>query len=325
MSQSFIAQRTVGAAIAGWWATFYTFGLPAASRERRRQELQSDLWEHQDDRLREGAKTGMVGLEILSRTVRGAPADILWRFRLEGPKMQIHLPFERVAGVLLLLLVVLVPASGSISGYDPDRAGWAGELRRLGEHEAWKTDITAVFQMLCGLALIGAAVGFYLALQTSARGAAAFAGFALAAAGVLVIAASAIYRALAEMAHDFVAGRAGEDVLVSSRALAIAMEALVQGVIILLAVGVCALALAAHRQSLVPRWLGKVAVAGSVLLVIGVLLGAVSRRDAVGEASWTFVMGGFVLVLVWLVTSGFTLLLGRRSGPTQADRGAEPA
>ncbi|HEX8770974.1 MAG TPA: hypothetical protein VF711_09425 [Acidimicrobiales bacterium] len=40
---------SVVAAIARRWAATYTFGLPAETRDRRREEIAADLWEQQHD------------------------------------------------------------------------------------------------------------------------------------------------------------------------------------------------------------------------------------------------------------------------------------
>jgi hypothetical protein len=123
---------TLAASAARLWLRVYTLGVAAELRERREDQLHSDLWEHQADRLDAGVAPSMVGLEVLGRMVRGMPADLLWRFQLEGPKMDIKIPFERATGLLLLLLVVLIPVSTAISGYDTGRDAWADELTRLG-------------------------------------------------------------------------------------------------------------------------------------------------------------------------------------------------
>lgn len=58
-----------------WWADRYTSGLPARARAARRDELVSDLWEH---RAASGETLG-TELAVLSRWLRGIPADLSWR------------------------------------------------------------------------------------------------------------------------------------------------------------------------------------------------------------------------------------------------------
>jgi protein-S-isoprenylcysteine O-methyltransferase Ste14 len=61
------------------WTAFYTRGLPADLRCRRRDEIESDLWEQR--RLDDFERTPAAGtaVEVLLRLVLGAPADIIWR------------------------------------------------------------------------------------------------------------------------------------------------------------------------------------------------------------------------------------------------------
>lgn len=57
------------------WVSLYTRGLPAVVGDERRREVESDIWEH---RAHAGAGR-RVELAVLSRTVRGLPADLSWR------------------------------------------------------------------------------------------------------------------------------------------------------------------------------------------------------------------------------------------------------
>lgn len=308
------APGTAGAELARLWLRVYTIGLPAASRARRQQQLESDLWEHEVDRLSEGVPPSMVGTEVLGRMVRGMPADILWRFQMEGPKMELKIPFERVTGLLLLTLVVLVPVSGAISGYDTARDGWAGELRRLGDMASWQINLNILFQVLCGLSLIGAGAAFYLALQSRARVLTTFSAFGMTAAGVLTLAASATYAAVATLADDFAAGRGGDDVLTTARAFAISMDGLVRSATVSLALSVYALALIGYRHHLVPRWLGSLA----LLSFASFALAGITEAASDSDGAWLFLMGGLALLLLWLIVAGMCLLLGYQRPLEQA-------
>lgn len=64
-----------GERLARWWVDRYTRGLADDARDARRAELTSDLWEH---RSAYGA-AGATQLAIVSRCVRGIPADLSWR------------------------------------------------------------------------------------------------------------------------------------------------------------------------------------------------------------------------------------------------------
>jgi len=61
------------------WTALYTRGLPAELRDRRRDEIESDLWEQR--RLDDFEQTAAAdtAVEVLLRLVLGAPADIIWR------------------------------------------------------------------------------------------------------------------------------------------------------------------------------------------------------------------------------------------------------
>jgi hypothetical protein len=58
------------------WTLLYTRGLPPDAQQRRRLELESDLWEHRQDPDEPDAVR-----EIFGRFLRGIPADVRWRYR----------------------------------------------------------------------------------------------------------------------------------------------------------------------------------------------------------------------------------------------------
>jgi hypothetical protein len=57
------------------WARGYTRGLPPTTRDQRRAEITSDLWEHRT----EAAGSRGLWLEIAARSIAGIPADLSWR------------------------------------------------------------------------------------------------------------------------------------------------------------------------------------------------------------------------------------------------------
>lgn len=57
------------------WTWVYTWGMRAELRDARRAEIESDLWESQQ----EPASAHSVATQILCRTVLGLPADVSWR------------------------------------------------------------------------------------------------------------------------------------------------------------------------------------------------------------------------------------------------------
>ena len=151
------------------WLRLYTAGVSPQKRERRVQQIESDLWEHQADADARGTGRAALSLLIADRMVRGVPADLAWRARIGGFAVHVSIPFNRAVGLLLLALVILIPVASSISGYDTSRAEWESELRRLGEQDRWMVNVTNIFQVLTGLALIGAGTAFALTMGRRSR------------------------------------------------------------------------------------------------------------------------------------------------------------
>jgi hypothetical protein len=60
------------------WTRFYTWRLPASTRERRFAEIESDLWEFQHDPASAGEIS--CALHVLVRLTTGLPDDLCWRF-----------------------------------------------------------------------------------------------------------------------------------------------------------------------------------------------------------------------------------------------------
>jgi hypothetical protein len=58
------------------WVTLYTRSLSEAVGERRRAEMESDLWEQLSD-----TSSGRTSTQVLDRCLRGIPADVWWRYR----------------------------------------------------------------------------------------------------------------------------------------------------------------------------------------------------------------------------------------------------
>lgn len=302
------SRGTFAASIARAWLRFYAFGLPPETRERRFLELESDLWEHQGDALARRANPAQVGVEVIDRTVRGMPADILWRFQLEGPLMQLHIPLERVLGIVLLIMTIAVPVSLTISGYDTARDSWSSELTRLGEIPAWQRSVNIAFQMVSGLALIGGGAGFLFALQSRSKVGAVLAGFGLASAGILTIIASALYSSMSGLATEHVSGNSSESLLITSRALGTTLSSLTGATVLLLVCGVFSIAWVAWRHGLVPSWLNWIPAGAGALAVVGITLAIVFGESI----AWVVLMAAFVALVLWLMVAGGWLLFGYR-------------
>jgi len=222
--------------------------------------------------------------------------------------MNIKVPSDRAIGILLLLLFILIPVSTAISGYDTSRDNWADELTRLGEMSETQITVNLLFQALAAVGLMAVAVMFYLALSSRARNLAAVAAAFMFCAGITTLAASASYRVVAELADVHLSAGAGDGVLTTSRAFALAMDAFVSFTALTLSTSVYLLAIAGHRVRLVPRWMIGLAVVSMVLLGLAFGIGLASDSDL----SWAFLMGGLLSMLAWVLIAGFTLLLGSR-------------
>lgn len=65
---------SVAAALARSWTVAYTAGLPRGTRDQRREEIASDLWEQ-----RHQTEVGPSTVSVVARVVLGMSADLLWR------------------------------------------------------------------------------------------------------------------------------------------------------------------------------------------------------------------------------------------------------
>jgi hypothetical protein len=91
--------RLVSAAVRAW-TRVYTVGMPELSRDVRRAEIESDLWEWQHDPDRPTGPGAAAG--VFLRLLMGMPDDLLWRMtHAPHPKAA---ALRTVATVLLLLV-----------------------------------------------------------------------------------------------------------------------------------------------------------------------------------------------------------------------------
>src|SRR5262245_54070526 len=91
------------------WTRLYTSRLPPAVRERRRAEIESDLWEFERELIRDKAATAPV--HVLVRLARGIPDDLGWcveQAMAAGVLRHQRLAFTgRFAGAVIVLGVLL--------------------------------------------------------------------------------------------------------------------------------------------------------------------------------------------------------------------------
>jgi hypothetical protein len=71
------AQRS--AALVRRWVALYTLGLPPDIKQRRRDEIDDDLWCQAQDAAESSRADRSLGGEILARLAFGVPADLSWR------------------------------------------------------------------------------------------------------------------------------------------------------------------------------------------------------------------------------------------------------
>lgn len=76
------------ASLARRWSGIYTAGLPPEIRERRREELMSDLWEHQHDQP-EAMSVTRAAARLAARVAFGMPADLIWRVGEQRPRRRL--------------------------------------------------------------------------------------------------------------------------------------------------------------------------------------------------------------------------------------------
>ena len=129
------------------WVGAYTRGIPAEFRDRRREEIDSDLWEQSHHDREQGRASAQTSLEITVRLMLGMPADLSWRLEhaspkrsaarlYEGTRTMLQTASRYVMPILIALLAALYVAMG-ISG------GIAGDIGGLGARLLWGTILGA--------------------------------------------------------------------------------------------------------------------------------------------------------------------------------------
>ncbi len=294
------------------WTRLYTARMDEALRDRRRAQIESDTWEHTQDQLAEGKAPGSLGLEMFGRCLRGMPADLLWRFHVEGPSMNIHISIDRVAGILLLGLVVFLIAGSSIQGYDTS-APMDGELRRLAGVPG---EANSALFMFSGIGILVAAAVIMFAFRERSPGLALLSGVGLAATGILVLVSTALYSAAAELADEYMAssGVAAEQASINARVLLLVLSGTAISTALLGFASVACVAVMATRLGLVHRWtlvFPAISVGG---MTVGFFGDVIFDNDNWG---WFGFGTGIMGAVLWLLITGGWLAFGG-SGPKPA-------
>jgi hypothetical protein len=94
------------------WTAMYTAGLPHWVRERRRGEIESDLYEHRAVYTGEGIGSAIVTRQVARRLFGGIPQDVLWRLETDRDNEYLArdggvAPFPFVSAVFIGAVVVL--------------------------------------------------------------------------------------------------------------------------------------------------------------------------------------------------------------------------
>lgn len=121
------ATRRMAVGVARAWTHLYTSRMPTELRVSRREEIDSDLWEHVRDGRETGTRPLITALEILSRTCLGVVDDLTWRFEaawqeraVSHSAWRLHMDtsarrtrwvsiFAVATGATVILLIGLVP------------------------------------------------------------------------------------------------------------------------------------------------------------------------------------------------------------------------
>ena len=297
------------------WVRVYTTGLAQASRDRRLDQIRSDLWEHHTDRSEQGAGPAVIGLEALGRAVRGTTADLFWRFGLQGePLMISKRALARAGGVSLLLVV------GSIVGMMSSGFGIAGEdpyftedfpnfARSTSGHE-----LGLIIASSFALVSMAAAVVLFQTFRAFQPWLAGIGAIALVVTSVCMIASVTAGFILIDLAEEWVAGGAipGDGVWVSALHAAEVYEDFGIFAIGFLILGLSAFGSLIVWKAPLPRW------SGSIGTLSGLILGTSLATSLIfgGDSYWYLLMLSAFLGLIWLVVTGAWLLMkGLYTGP----------
>jgi hypothetical protein len=132
------------------WCELYTRGLSPAVAGDRRDELASDLWEH-------AAHEPRAARAMLSRAIRGVPADLAWRYEQRRSAQRL-VPLETrvVAGSVAALVTLAASALIALGVIAIVRTGLyvsLGYVRPWSETAIWVIGLTALAAVGCALLL----------------------------------------------------------------------------------------------------------------------------------------------------------------------------
>ena len=81
------------------WTRLYTSALSSEIRDRRRAEIESDVWESEHD-------PDIPHRALVLRLLRGIPADLLWRLEVTPGRQHARAAVGALAGAAVLALAL---------------------------------------------------------------------------------------------------------------------------------------------------------------------------------------------------------------------------
>ena len=305
-------------AVTRTWVRLYCTGMADEAKAIRQLEIESDLWEHFADRQAAGADPAETNIEMFGRLLRGVPSDIAWRFQAEGFQMNINIPLERFAGLLLLFLVVPFMAGASIAGYDFSRDAWPGEFERFSDISSRARNATGILHGLIGLLLIAAAAQFFALLRDRSPKLVTLGAALLTSAGVVMLVNAAIYRGMSTFANDYIA-TGDESIVTTARSFGVVLEGLAMMNMAATTCGIFAISTVLVRLAMIPRWTAALPAIGLISLI-----GMATVGSAIDNV-WLFFAAGFFSQGLWLLITGGWLLFGGSKPAPSPLPGAMPA
>jgi hypothetical protein len=124
------ARTSIAGRLCQVWVGLYTWKLPDSEARRRREEIESDLFEHAVDAQLAGAGNQRLNAEILARVLVGVPADLSWRratrqeplmrlavggIAMSNAKFTQHRILYWLSGLIVLYAFVLPVVLGTLS------------------------------------------------------------------------------------------------------------------------------------------------------------------------------------------------------------------
>ena len=115
---------TIAVTIVRTWTRVYTWGTPSVWAEQRRADIESDLWEQQQDS--NGGRGLSPAVHVLVRLFTGIADDLSWR--VEHTTLQDNVLIRRA--VTLAATTVALSVLWGSSGVAPRMAGCSGAPRK---------------------------------------------------------------------------------------------------------------------------------------------------------------------------------------------------